>query len=236
MTRRLRRAQESRTALALLAALLIDTPGNCASATLAQAEPKLRVTKSLPKPNPAVLRAFAAFTAGDLDTAEREYGQALAAEPSNADALNGAALIALRKNERPRAETLYRRAIAVNPRDAVAQAGLAGLSGQADALTTESTLKSLLASQPEQSGLHFALGNLYAASNRWGDARQAFFSAHATDPDQPDYLFNLAVSLDHLHQTSQARRYYEKALSAADRRAAAFDRADAAARLRELAR
>lgn len=198
-------------------------------------EPQVRVTKSQLKLNPAVERAYIAFQAGDLAAAEREYGLALKSEPNNSDALNGAASVALRKNERGRAEILYRRAVMANPRDAAAQAGLTGLRGTGDPIAAESRLKDLIALQPDEPSLLFALGVAHAASNRWHDAQQAFFGAYAGDPDQPDYLFNLAVSLDHLHQVPLARQFYEKALSAAARHPAAFDMQQAAARLRELA-
>jgi uncharacterized protein HemY len=92
----------------------------------------------------------------------------------------------------------------------------------------------MIAEQPDEPALHFALANVYAASARWREAQQSFFSAYIGDPEQPDYLFNLAVSLDHLHQGKLAREFYEKAAAAAARRPAAFSPARIAERLREL--
>jgi Tfp pilus assembly protein PilF len=191
---------------------------------------ELRISRSHAKLNPAVMKAYKAFKAGDYAAAEIEYAQALKAEPANADALHGAAVVALRRNERDRAEDFYQRAVDADPRDAVAQAGLAGLRGNIGPIA-ESRLKSLIALQPDQPHLQFVLGNLYAASGRWHDAQQAYFNAHSAVPDQPDYLFNLAVSLDHLRETRLARRFYERALAAAERVPAAFERSQASARM-----
>jgi Tfp pilus assembly protein PilF len=205
------------------------------SGTVQAGDASFSISKSAsPRMNPVVVRAFSAYRAGDLTAAEREYAQALKTEPGNADALHGAASVALRKDERERAEHFYRRALIADPRDPVAQAGLAGLRGQAAPAATESRLKSLLADEPDHPDLHFALGNIYAATQRWSDAQQAFFSAYVGDPAQPDYLFNLAISLDHLHQTQLARSYYEKALAASRDHPAAFDPARINARLLEL--
>lgn len=228
-------AQRCLSSLLPVAFLLASSLGGISVAAAEGTEPLVRVTKSQLKLNPAVERAYMAFQAGDLAAAEREYALALKSEPNNSEALNGAAAVALRKNERGRAEIFYRRAVAANPRDAAAQAGLAGLRGAGDPIATESRLKELIALQPDEPSLLFALGVAHAASNRWRDAQQAFFGAYAGDPDRPDYLFNLAVSLDHLHQVRLARQFYEKALSAAARHPAAFDVQQAAARLRELA-
>lgn len=200
----------------------------------AVAEGAIHVTASGFDAHPALLHAFDALNAGDLATAEATYTQVLTAEPRNADALHGLAAIALRREHHDQAQDFYLRAIDADPRDAVAQAGLAGLRGPADPVDAATRLKALIAAQPGQHTLHFALGNLHAADGRWHEARQAFFTAHHGDPAQPDYLFNLAVSLDHLQQAGLAAQYYRKALAAADKRLPGFDKAQAVVRLREL--
>lgn len=194
---------------------------------------ELHVTRSRLAVDPALSRAYAALAADDLAAAEAGYARVLKSDPGNADALHGAAVVALRRNRRDHAEALFGRAIVADPNDAVAQAGIAGLR-PIDPAIAESRLKQLIASQPDQHCLHFALGNAYAAAARWRDAFQAFSRAHGAAPDQPDYLFNLAVSLDRLHQIAPARRFYQQALAAAERHPAAFDPALATLRLREL--
>jgi tetratricopeptide (TPR) repeat protein len=77
---------------------------------------------------------------------------------------------------------------------------------------------------------------LYAEQGRWGEAQQSFFRAFSADPANPDYLFNLAVSLDQMRQPKTALQYYEKALAAADARPATFERSQVSERVRALQR
>ena len=58
--------------------------------------------------------------------------------------------------------------------------------------------------------------------------------AVAADGDNPDYLFNLAVSLDHLRQPRLAAQHYRLALEASTKRPAAFERDQVRKRLGEL--
>lgn len=178
--------------------------------------------------------AYEAWQADRLDDARRGYEQVLRSDPRNADALLGMAAIDARQGRIDRAQELYQRVLDSDPTDATAQAALINLRGQSDAGQSESRLKTLLAGQPESSALHFALGNLYARQGRWGEAQQAYFQSYALDPDNPDYLFNVAVSLDHLRQSKLAAQYYRMALNAADTRRSSFDRSVAGKRSLEL--
>lgn len=204
------------------------------AATQPAPDSPIRITTSKSRINPTLVKAFEALNAGNLAAAQVDYGGVLKAEPRNADALLGMAAIALRQGQHDQAEEYYLRAVEADPKNAVAQAGLFGLRGQVDPVNSESRLKTLIAAQPDQPFLQFALGNIYVAGGRWGEAQQAFFKAYTGDPEHPDYLFNLAVSLDHLRQSKLAAQYYNQALAAADRRPASFDKAQAATRLREL--
>lgn len=200
------------------------------------AEPAFRVTSSQPRIDPLLLRAYETLSAGELAAAAADYALVLKADANNADALHGLAVVALRRGRFGDAEEFYLRAVHADPRDAIAVAGLFGLRGYAVPVDAESQLKSLIAEQPWQHALHFALGNVYAATGRWSEAQQAFFSASGGADEHPDYLFNLAVSLDHLRQSSLAARYYSRAIAAAKERPAAFDTTQAEIRLRALLR
>lgn len=197
-------------------------------------ESPIRITTSKLKLNPALAQGFDALSAGNLAAARADYERVLKADPRNADALHGMAAIALREGRPDAAEAYYLRAVESDPRDAPALAGLIGLKGQGAPLAAESHLKNLLASQPDQPTLHFALGNLYARQTRWSEAQQSYFRAVTYDPDHPDYLFNLAISLDQLRQGRLAAQYYRQALAATASRPAGFDKAQAETRLREL--
>jgi Tfp pilus assembly protein PilF len=207
-----------------------------AQAAAPQAEPDspIRMSSSRPKQNPTLNRAYEALQADKLTDAKRDYEQVLRSDIKNTDALLGLAIIAARQGQVDNATELYLRVLEADPKDVNAKAGLINLKGQSDPALSESRLKTLLASQPESSALHFALGNLYASQIRWSDAQQAYFRAHTAEPENADYLFNLAVSLDHLRQNKLAAQYYSSALTAAETRSAAFDRNQVKIRLLEL--
>jgi len=194
----------------------------------------VRASSRRPQAERTLDRAYEDWQAGRLDEARSAYEQALRADPRNADALLGLAAIALRQGQLERAQNLYLRVLESDPADATAQAALINLHGGGDGGQSESRLKTLLAAQPDSPPLHFALGNLYSRQRRWSDAQQAYFQAYALDPDNPDYLFNVAVSLDHLRQGKLALQYYRMALNAADLSRAAFDRNAARQRILEL--
>lgn len=209
-------------------------PARSAEADTPAAAP-IRLTRSRPEADAGLARGHASLQRGELELARRDYEQVLQRDPNNTDALLALAAIAQRQGRPSDAEALRQRAWAANPSDPATQAAaLSGSAAETDPQNTESRLKSLLSAQPESAALNFALGNLYARQNRWPEAQQVYFNAVAADGDNPDYLFNLAVSLDHLRQPRLAGQHYRMALEAAGRRPAAFDRARVEKRLGEL--
>lgn len=200
----------------------------------APAQNPIRVTAAPQKINPLLEQAFAAFNRGEINLAQAAWQRTLEADPKNSDALYGLAAVALRQQQPNQAADFYLRALEANPKDALALSGLTNLKGHGDPQQTESRLKNLLAEQPDSPFLNFALGNLYARNALWSDAQQAFFKAHVADPANPDYLFNLAVSLDQLRQGRLAIQYYNQALAAGARQPAGFDPAQVAVRLQSL--
>ncbi|MFA7292694.1 MAG: tetratricopeptide repeat protein [Rhodocyclaceae bacterium] len=202
----------------------------------AEAEGPVRISRGEVRMNPALTTAYERLQANDLGAAAKSYEQVLHADPKNTDALLGMAAIAQRTGQPGQAETWYIRALEADPKDVNAQAGLINLRGQSDPAEAESRLKSLLAMQPESASLNFALGNLYAGQKRWPDAQLAYFNAHTVEPANPDYLFNLASSLDHMHMPKLALEYYQAALAASANRKPGFDTAQVQARVIELQR
>lgn len=216
-----------------------NKPAATTQATAVASSPRdepgpIRIASTKLTLNPSLARGYAAYMAGDYAAAGSEYQHVLDSEAKNIDALHGMAAISLRLGQVDTAQEYYLRAIEANPQDALAQAELIGLRGQPNPLQSETRLKTLLAAQPHLPFLNFALGNLYASQNRWNEAQSAFFKAYQAEPDNPDTLFNLAVSLDQLHQPRLARQYYLLSLGAAANRPASFDQARVNARLREL--
>jgi tetratricopeptide (TPR) repeat protein len=200
-------------------------------------ERSLTVNRSTPQIHPQVAAGYASYQAGDLPKARAEYQQVLREEPSNRDALLGLAAVEMRAQRFDLADGYYQRILQADPRDAHAQAGMVALRGQQlDPVAVESRVKSLLAADRNSTVLHFTLGNQYALQGRWAEAQQAYFKAFATDPENPDFAFNLAVSLDQLHQPSLALEYYRRALALAEKRSAAFAPESARTRVLQLSR
>ncbi|MCM8594715.1 tetratricopeptide repeat protein [Accumulibacter sp.] len=211
-----------------------ERTARAASSSAGQPAGVFRTSRGRPGPDQTLNEAYQAWLAGRFDDARRAYEQVLRGDPRNVDALLGLAAIESRNGRNERAHELYLRALEADPSDATAQAALINLRGASDSGQSESRLKTLLAGQPDSPALHFALGNLYARQGRWSEAQQAYFQAYALEPDNADYLFNVAVSLDHLRQGKLAAQYYRMALAAAETRPGAFDAAAAGKRLLEL--
>ena len=159
----------------------------------------------------------------------------LRAEPRNIDALLGLAAVATLEGDSEEATKRYLRILELDPRNALAQTGLIGLLGRADPLAAESRLKSLIARDPAPY-LYFTLGNLYADQSLWPSAQQAYFQAYHLEPTNPDYAYNLAVSLEHVGQPKAALGYYRRAAKLAGSGATThFNLAQAQERIGKLA-
>jgi tetratricopeptide (TPR) repeat protein len=195
------------------------------------------VSQRAPQIHPLVDSGYVAYLAGDLPKARGDYQQALREEPGNRDALLGLAGVEMRAQRYDLANGYYQRVLQMDPRDAHAQAGIVALRGQQlDPVQVESRVKSLLATDREANFLYFTLGNQYALQGRWAEAQQAYFKAYSADPENPDFAFNVAVSLDQLHQPRLALEYYQRALKLAQKRAASFDTEVARTRVQQLSR
>jgi tetratricopeptide (TPR) repeat protein len=200
-------------------------------------ERTVSINRGGPQIHPLVASGYAAYQAGDLAKAREHYQQALRDEPANRDALLGLAAVEMRAQRYDLADSYYQRILQADPRDPNAQAGMIALRGQQlDPVQVESRMKSLIAADRSATVLNFTLGNQYAQQGRWPEAQQAYFKAFATDPDNPDFAFNLAVSLDQLHQSSLALEYYRRALTLAQKRSASFSLDAARTRAQQLSR
>jgi len=182
-----------------------------------------------------LVRAFAAYQAGDFAGAQKSYLETLKHAPGNRDALLGLAAIAQHSGNTGRARAYYRDLLTINPADSVAISGLIALQNGRDTVQSESSIKMLLDSEPEAAHLHFVLGTQYVNQSRWAEAQQSFFLAHRYDPDNTDYMFNLAISLDHLGQSDAALQYYRKALEASDSQQTGFNASAILKRIEVLA-
>jgi len=195
----------------------------------------ISMKRAAPRVDPNVAAGYVAYQAGDLPAAREAYRQAIGNDPHNRDALLGMAAVDVRAGRYAAADALYRRLLEADPRDAHAQAGLLALRGDLmDPVAAESRVKTLLSEDPGANVLYFTLGNEFARQGRWGEAQQAYFKAFTEDPDNPDFAYNVAVSLDHLRQPKLALEYYRRALALSAKRSASFDPSAARKRVKEL--
>ena len=178
--------------------------------------------------------AYAASRKGEAHAAEDIYERVLASDARNVDAMLGLAALAWQGGRTEQASDLYYRILQSEPQNAAAQAGLIGLVGRVDPLASETRLKQLIAREPAGS-LYFALGNLYASQGQWAAGQRAYFQAVEADSGNPDYVFNLAVALEHIGQQKPALANYRKALDLAFARGGGgFDQKQVIARIGQL--
>jgi Flp pilus assembly protein TadD len=209
--------------------------GSAGGARVSRDDIVVRSKSRIPDADRLRLEAYEAYQAGDLQRAERAYGLVLRSSPDDRDALLGLAAIQQRRGSNEGAIAIYRRLLELNPKDSVARSALLEL-GAAQGAVGETDLKLMLRDQPDAPHLHFALGNVYAARERWSQAQGAYFDAYRLAPGNADYAFNLAVSLDRLDKPGAARNYYEQALVAARRGApVSFSPQSVERRLRTIA-
>lgn len=210
---------------------------NLKDATPAKESPlSLKMTTGIepPRVSAELAGAYSALRSGNYAEARKLYNQVLAGDPLNLDAHLGLATALARTGDVAGATREYRKALEIDPRNSTALAGLLVVSDQSNLGTLETDLKILMAKTPNSAPLSFALGNVYAAQSRWTEAQQAYFDAFRFEPENPDYIYNLAVSLDQLKQPKLALDYYQRALAAAGKGGSQFDRAQAARRANEL--
>lgn len=177
--------------------------------------------------------AHQAYHAAEYARAGRLYRQVLQREADHRAARLGLGAIALLENDPARAYPHYARLLSLNPDDALALGGLLALPGAGG--LDEGALARIPATAAEAPLLHFALGGAHARAGRWAEAERAFREARRLDALQPDYAFNLAVSLDRQGRHKAALDYYREAVTLARNNKAHFDPAALQRRIATLA-
>ena len=128
----------------------------------------------------------------------------------------------------------YQQLLIDNPKDSMAMASMISVAN-IDPQLGETQLKRLLREQPESPYLHFVLGNMYGSQNRWHDAQSSYFEALQKKPADPNYAYNLAVSLEHIGKSKSALTFYQKALANSSAGLITFDQQLVRQRLEALA-
>lgn len=182
-----------------------------ASAQPKQAALQLSSNNRVSKKDQLLAEAFAAYEAGDLDKARKQYQQVIALDPENRDALLGRAAIHVFDNQFENAIIIYQKLLLANPKDDLAMTSLISVAN-VDPKTGETEIKRLLNELPDSPYLHFALGNMFGNQNRWSEAQTQYFKALQYRPTDPNYAYNMAISLEHLEKPASAITFYKRAL------------------------
>lgn len=194
---------------------------------------RIRQENHVDQVSPDLNQAYRLFNAGNFLPAQNLYRKVLKHEPNNRDALLGMAAVAVNRGQLDEAAAFFGRMLELNPLDMDAHAGLTALK-QGDPAQSESRLKKLLAQDPQSGPVLFSLGNIHAKQENWSEAQQYYFRAFGSSPQNADYAFNLAVSLDRLSQYKLALEYYQRALQLSQTAVVAFNKTIALDRSKEL--
>ena len=180
-----------------------------------------------------VMRGYKALGQNQFSQAREAYSQVLASNPTQRDALLGIAYAHQALGNTDQALSTLRRLIELYPRDSDGMSALY-LIGGGDLVAEETRFKQLLDRTEYPASVHYTLGVIYFEQRRFGEAERAFSRASSLSPTQPDYAYNLALTLDQLGRSRDAARQYVVALNLANQTSAVFSRDLARARLRIL--
>lgn len=195
-----------------------DTSGTSKAASPIQLSSSSRVSDK----DRLLQTAYTAYENGNIKSARTDYEKVLSIESDNRDALLGRAAIHILDNEYEQAIQMYQQLLEANPLDSMAMTSLISVAN-IDARAGETQLKTMLRSQPESAYLHFVLGNMYGSQNRWNEAQGSYFNALQYKPGDPNYAYNLAVSLEHIGKPESAVSYYQRAIDNESSGLATFD-------------
>ncbi|MFT5974103.1 MAG: tetratricopeptide (TPR) repeat protein, partial [Gammaproteobacteria bacterium] len=167
--------------------------------------------------------AYAAYQRGNNNTALEKYNRVLTEEPLNRNALLARAAINIQNANRADAIEDYQTLLIANPKDSLAMSSLISVASISPS-KSESKLKGMIRDEPSSPYLNFALANVYGAQNRWQEAQNLYFKALENNPTDPNYAYNLAVSLEHISKFKVAITYYQRALANFNNGLATFDK------------
>jgi Flp pilus assembly protein TadD len=180
-----------------------------------------------------VMRGYKALSQNQFSQAREAYSQVLTNNPTQRDALLGIAYAHHALGNTDQALSTLRRLVELYPRDSDGMSALY-LIGGGDLVAEETRFKQLLDRSEYPAAVHYTLGVIHFEQRRFGEAERAFSRASSLSPTQPDYAYNLALTLDQLGRSREAARQYVVALNLANQTSAIFSRDLARARLKIL--
>lgn len=153
------------------------------------------------------------FGRGQTETALTEIDHAIKAEPENGPAYNLRGLIYASLGDPVQAESSFRRALQINPRDADTMQNYGWFLCQSGRYAeAEKQFESALI-QPNYRGTAMtlrAMGNCQARDNRLADAEKSLMRSYQIDPSNPATAVNLAEVQYRLGEYERARFYIDR--------------------------
>jgi Flp pilus assembly protein TadD len=148
-----------------------------------------------------------------LEEARDWLEQAIARAPEYSGSYHALGDVAMKLRD-PAADVAFRRALALNPRDAKALAKLGLLAQQTgDRAAAETFYRAALAQDPDHAVARNNLGILYIQRRDWPRAFEQFAAAVRRDPDDLDAVYNEAITLDMLGRKDEARAILKRLLA-----------------------
>jgi len=173
---------------------------------------QLTSKRSVSAKNRLLKEAFEAYQRGDNNAALEKYNRVVTDDPQNRNALLARAAINVQSDDNVKAIKDYQTLLIANPKDSFAMSSLISVASISPS-KSESQLKKMMRDEPLSPHLNFVLANIYGTQNRWQEAQNHYFKALENNPDDPNYAYNLAVSLEHIAKPKVAIVYYQLALA-----------------------
>ena len=173
---------------------------------------QLTSKRSVSAKNRLLKEAFEAYQRGDNNAALEKYNRVVTDDPQNRNALLARAAINVQSDNNVKAIKDYQTLLIANPKDSFAMSSLISVASISPS-KSEFQLKQMMRDEPLSPHLNFVLANIYGTQNRWQEAQNHYFKALENNPDDPNYAYNLAVSLEHIAKPKVAIVYYQLALA-----------------------
>lgn len=183
----------------------------------------------------SLLAAQKAHGAGDFQTAERLYRQALAQQPNNFEALNLLGVVRAQQGQYQEAKLLIAKAVALNPQHVGALSNLGNvLSELGQPVEAVESLRRALALRPDYMDAVYNLGNALSKARRYEEALESYRDVLRRRPDHTAAEFALGEALRQLGRHEEALTVLQRVLDRDPRNSDAQNRRGVI--LRELGR
>ncbi len=156
--------------------------------------------------------AYAALQAGNAEAAMDLYMDVLIEEPDNQFALFGLASTLQRMGWLGEARATYEELLAIDPNNRGALTNMMALIAQEAPDQALANLQRLYEINPGFSPIPAQIGLLYADIGDYGEAVRNLSLAIDMEPDNMNYVYNLAIIHDRLGQHTEAQALYERVI------------------------